>query len=197
MTSIAKISLPKVVEGINRTLEAWEDGTYDDKALDEIMGDLLVDLGSSVDRRIAFLDYLGNRSSGAKPGSGVIGKAEDLYRAYREKMEIAQKLRERVEEHTLHIINDHKTIIFQGALGKLASQANSVASLICDIPLKSKTLSNLLDPTDPGLLDIPAEYVKAVTVMQLDVDKIRSDIAAGKELSFARLDKGTHLRIRR
>lgn len=192
-----KLSMPKVLEGINRTLEAYEDGIYDDQALDEIMGDLLVDLSSSVDRRIAFLDYLGEQSVGSKPGSGIIGKAQDLYRIYREKMETATKLRDRVKEQTLSIIDANKQITFQGNLGKLASQNNSSAKLICDIQLTSKTLSNLIDPASETMLDIPAEYVKAVTVMMLDTDKLKQDLALGKEVPFARLEKGTHLRVRR
>ncbi len=192
-----KIALPKVLEGIHRTLEAYEDGVYDDKALDEVMGDLLVDLGNSVDRRISLLDYLGESSVGSKPGSGIIGKAQDLYRIYRDKMETAIKLRDRIKENTLSIVEANKDIVFKGNLGKLASQNNSSAKLICDIPLASKTLSNLLEPNNLDFLDIPAEYIKAVTVMQLDVEKLKHDLSFGKEVPFARLEKGTHLRIRR
>lgn len=197
MTEKNKISLPSVSAAIERTIEAREDGTYDDAELVEVMGDLLVDLESAVDRRIAFLDYLGKRADAKNPGSGVIGTAESLYRAYREKCERAEKLKERVQEMTLYTVETHAGVTFKGKLGKLASQTNGQARLIIDLQLASKTFSNLINTESPEFFEIPANHLKAVTVMQLDTDAIRADLAAGKELSFARTEKGTHLRVRR
>jgi hypothetical protein len=192
---ITKVGLPKIVEGINRTLEAYEDGIYDDQALDEIMSDILVDLRNSVDIRISILGYLGGQSVGDKPGSGVIGKAQELYRAYREKMEIAERLRDRIKSQTLAIIESNRDIKFEGNLGRLASQA-SPAKLVIDLKLDSKNFNYLISPDDPDLMQIPEKYLKVITTMQIDTEKLKQDLQAGEFVPWARLEKGTHLRVR-
>lgn len=199
---VPKVSLPRIVEGINKTLEAFEDGLYDEKTLDEILGDLRTDLGNSVDRYIYLLDYLGNQSQGEKPGTGIIGLKQELYREYRKKMEIAEALKERVKARALRIIEESsdleikgKKLVFEGNLGKLAAQA-SPGRLIVDFNLGSKSFGNLIDQ-NTDVFNIPAEYIKTVTVLQLDTDRLKEDLKLGKEIPFARLEKNNHLRIRR
>lgn len=199
-----KISLPVIVGAISRSLEAYEDGQFDESALAEVLGDLSVDLRSAVDRRIAFLDHLGKRSTGGKPGTGLIGRYEELYREYRAAAERAEALKERVEQHTMEFMAVCPDVRFEGNLGRLAAQNNSSGRLEVDFPLGSRTFSNLLevgggDETleTTAVSLIPTEYIRTITLKQLDTAKLKSDIEAGKEIVWAKVERGQHLRVRR
>ena len=199
-----KISLPAIVGAISRSLDAYEDGQFDEEALAEVLGDLSVDLRSAVDRRIGFLDHLGKRSAGGKPGTGLIGRYEELYREYRAAAERAEALKARVEESTMLVMQTLPEVKFQGNLGRLACQNNASGRLEVDFPMATKTFSNLLEYGGAGetMLNsasalIPDEYVRLITVRQLDTAKLKADIEAGKEIVWARVEKGQHLRVRR
>ena len=240
------VSLPTIIQSIASTLDSYEDGVFNEQELQEILGDLKVDLKASVDKRISFFDYIGKRSTGKTPGSGIIGKCEELYRTYREAMERAIALREKVEESTLEIIYQNPEVKFEGDLGKLASQKNSTSKLDVDIPLMQKTLSNVLQVAqdDANILGvqnvmaprgaaisveqiqemnwisytpqniqnggkpeplqlsglsslIPDEYITTITVKQLNTQKLKEDLEAGKEITWAKTERGNHLRVRR
>jgi hypothetical protein len=199
-----KISLPAIVGAISRSLDAYEDGQFDESALAEVLGDLSVDLRSAVDRRIGFLDHLGKRSAGGKPGTGLIGRYEELYREYRAAAERAEALKARVEESTMLVMQTLPDVKFQGNLGRLACQNNSAGRLEVDFPLGSRTFSNLLEFSggeetmeSSAVNLIPEEYIKRIFVKQLDTAKLKADIEAGKEIVWARVEKGQHLRVRR
>jgi hypothetical protein len=197
------VSLPTIIQSIASTLDSYEDGVFNEQELQEILGDLEVDLKASVDKRISFFDYIGKRSAGKTPGSGIIGKCEELYRTYREAMERAIALREKVEESTLEIIHLNPGIIFQGDLGKLAAQRNSASKLEVDIPLTQKSFSNVMEVAEDdanmtGLSSlIPDEYITTIIIKQLNTQKLKEDLEAGKEITWAKTERGNHLRVRR
>ena len=191
------VNLPAIVGAIAKTLDAFEDGVFNEAELAEVLGDLTHDLSSAVDRRILFLDHLGTRSTAKAPGTGLIGRYEELYRTYREAAERAECLKERIRESTMLTMQTLPDYKFIGSMGKLAVQANSSASLICDLKLGERSIRNLIEPDSPEFHLVPQKYLKEVTVYQLDTEALRADLAAGEEHPWARLERGSHLRVRR
>lgn len=191
----AKVGLMSVVGQISQVLELHESQVLTDEMLEEHLGDLTTELRGAVDRRIAFLDHLGARGSGDKPGTGLIGKYQELFRAYRDACERAEGVRDRIKSRTVDIIKAKPDLKFQGDFGKLGAQKNSQASLEVDLPLHERQFRNIIDESNIGL--VPPEYIKTIEIKVLDTESLKKDLIDGFEIPWARTQQGYHLRVRR
>lgn len=133
----------------------------------------------------------------------IIREAEskiELARSYKrsidETIKRLQKVQEKLTEATKFSIEANPNIPYKDSLGnKLTVRKNSNPSLILTLDLRdSKAISNLLDESSISLLEIDEKYIKKVSFLTLDTEKVKSDLVTGTVLPWASLYHGTHVR---
>lgn len=106
----------------------------------------------------------------------------------------AQNLEIRMKEYVKYQI-ENNDIPFKGTEGVIKLQA-SPKKVDHNITVENKTVYNAVDISIADLIPDCQEYLKSHTYYSIDLAKIKADLKSGKELSFASLSKGTHVRIR-
>lgn len=165
--------------------KALEDLTEDDGvAVMEKVNQAEKDLSQKVDDWAYFLRTLEKEYK----------EAEERTAAYRKKREALKNALTRSKEWLKAIMEAGPTVPYKGAKATLRLQANGgKKALDLMFTLGEKTVTNIVDHFSIDL--IPDEYLKPVSFYTLDTEKLREDLEAGKELTFAKLTQGKHVRI--
>jgi hypothetical protein len=84
---------------------------------------------------------------------------------------------------------------FKDSLGRKVYLQRNPPSLKLFVDVREKkTISNAIDMASADLLGVPRDYIKEVSFLVLDTEKVKADLQAGKELGWARIDQGAHCR---
>lgn len=153
-------------------IDADESGADLDNALVGQFQNALANVAAAVDRRKAFFRRIDAEVA-------ILDSYTKDIAAQKKKL---QNLRDRVEWATKRVILAKPEITFKDSLGKkLQVIDNPVPKLVFNFPpdVTNKELDG---------------YTKKVTTEVVDNDKIKFDLLAGVELSFAHLEYGTQLR---
>jgi hypothetical protein len=156
------------------------------EAFNRILGDTLADVSRALDRRSALAT---KRLLEARFARNYAASLEADARR-------AEALVEKLEASTAATIAANPKVPFRTSAGKKVSVCqNSAASLVLSgVSLgKPKTVSNVVD-YDEAMRAGALAYVEPVQFYVLKTDRVREDLEAGVELSWARLERGVHLR---
>ncbi len=146
----------------------------------EIFNDAKLSVAEAIDRRkavaVALKSYI---------AAGVQAK-QDLTRQIDKLARALQALK----DSTKVIIEMRPDIPYRDSFGsKLSVAKNGTAALITTVDPRTKSISNVVDADK-----VPVEYLNVVSYFQLNTEKVRADLEAGVELTWARLEQGTQLR---
>lgn len=177
-----KIPLALAADNFATICEAIDNGNLNE-TIDALFSEARLELTAAVDRRVLFLQFI----------SGNIEKAEKVRDAWKTRVEQLKHVEKRVKDKTIDVMQAQQTVQYNGEIGKLCLQANPPA-LELKIPVGSKSFNNILD--GKYIADIPNEYLKTISFVQLDTAALKRDLDEGVEVPFAELKRGTHLRIR-
>jgi hypothetical protein len=147
----------------------------------------MTDLAEGVDRRKAAAAALRSRALLVK------AMAKDLTDHAR-RLEAAE---ERLREHTLSIMQGHPDVTFKDSAGRRLTVAkNSQATLVLSFEstLGKKTISNILDLKTIEDFKISAEFLAKPAFLVLDTAAVRAALDEGRELPWAMLTRGQHVR---
>lgn len=155
-----------------------------DETIDEFLA-LKKEREEKIDGWIGYRDH-------AKHFVAELKERRDRFqKAYRAAKNVEKRLNERIK---YHLENDQTGVPFKGAdLGTLylAKSPKSVAHLA---PCEDKQVYGVI--TDPFYLNVCEPYLKEVTFKVLDKKKVREDLEAGVELSWATIEQGKHVRVK-
>lgn len=156
-----------------QTLSAICDAVDESPNIDEVLtrtfNDAQLQLEAEVDKRIAFDMWSKNQLDAAKEG----------YRYFRERAASLEEVRTRFKERMTQAMLANPNLPFRGRLGKVSCVENPKG---VDYTFGDRTL-------DESVIDffaIPAEYVKTKISYEIDHQKVKADLAAGKELGWAK-----------
>ena len=156
-----------------------------DQAIMSTFGELKLELAEAVDRRIYFLQFLESQ----------IEHVEKMEKAWRERRRVLDNLNERIKESTkATIIAQEGNMKLKGTTGELAVQKSPPA-----VQYSFESFKKSYDVITDDMVskyEIPAKYLQPVELLQLNKVAVREDLQAGVELSFAKLVRGNHIRIR-
>lgn len=147
------------------------------------------ELASKVDSWISYLDYI--RATSA------------MYRERVERAAKGQKVHENLEKrlklYLKKVIQDNPGLKFKGDDGEIYLHRNAPAlkTIFDSAPDRKVTLSSVVQPDEITLLaPDSAEYLKSMVYHVLDRERIKSDLAAGKTVTFATIQQDSHVRIK-
>lgn len=174
------------VARIEALLEAHEDDTTLPEEICTLMRVSVAELIDGVDRRKAL-----RRSLSARV---------DLAKAYQADLAKWRKSLERTIDHldvtTSRIVEQNPDVTFTDSTGtRLRLQRNSRGKVVLDFDLrKTKSIPNLVDDAAIEMLGIDDRYLETVTARRINMDRVRADLEAGRDVPFARIVHDSHLR---
>ncbi len=122
----------------------------------------------------------------------MVNGAKGARDRWAEKARKFEEAQEAFKEAAKQAIKDNPDLPWIDSYGtKVYVSRNSSASLQMNLSLDDKTVRNVVDYGDVTRL---GPYVKTVTYLVIDTDKVREDLAAGVEISWAKLERGDHVR---
>lgn len=160
--------------------------------LEEITDDKIDEFLSLKEERALKIDNWISYIDNTKQIVATLKERRDRFqKAYKAAQSLQQRLKERIK---YHIKEDKTGMKFSGKeLGTLYLHKNpkSVAHLV---PLTEKTLYNVI--SDPYYLDVCKEYTIEISMVCLDLKRVKEDLLAGRELSWATIEQGSHVRVK-
>lgn len=180
--SDAALSLAKICNEIDNAESCGhlETDSQIDILLEKEFSDALIAVTESVDKRKAFYAELVSKI--------------DLAKGYRLKVDIEidkyEKIKERLIAYTKHIVEAYPNIPFKDSFGKqLKVIDNHNPKLIVDFGDDNENQEQYTTRQEAM-----APYFFETRELNLDKEKIKADLVAGKKLSFAHLEYGKQLR---
>lgn len=171
---------------IQRVDELAEQGKPLEPALIEAFGDAKDDVAQTVDLRQAVAAQLVATIEGTKAYRDEVEDYIDRLEAIQEAMK-ADALR------GLQALPADVEV--RGASGKKLYKSASGGKVVYSFDLKKpRTFTNVIDPETVKTLDIPQRYIKGVSALVLDTETVKSDLKAGVELDWAKIEVTEHVR---
>lgn len=106
----------------------------------------------------------------------------------------AQNIEKRMKSYIKYQL-ENATVPFKGLEGTIYLHGNA-EKVDHTIKTENKTVHNAIDESVLDLVPDINPYVKTKSFHFLDVTKVKEDLKAGKKLSFAKITKGSHVRVR-
>jgi len=163
------------------------DENYDDELPKELIEALSTnrdDLLAGVDRRCAVADqFEAAIEMLVKQEAFIKDRKAALKRAY-----------DTFAGKTKEIVEQNPDVVFQGSNRKLTIAKNGRPALHLHIATANKSLSNIVEEDSIEMFGIAERYLKYVSYLTIDTDKVRADLGDGVEIPWAELQHGTNLR---
>lgn len=125
-----------------------------------------------------------------------VAELKDRRDRFQKAYSAAKNIKKRIDERIkFYLEHDNTGIVFKGKeLGTLYLQKNprSVAHLA---PLEDRTVYGTISP-DNVYFEVCKDYLREVRYWVLDKKKLKADLESGKELSWATLEQGKHVRVK-
>lgn len=182
--SMNKLPEALVANNFAQICAAIDDGNLNETIV-KLFNEQRLDLRPNVDVRIGFLRLC----------SAAIQSAKETRDAYRERVKQLEHVEDLVKKATLSIMAVHEKIVVEGDTGRLCVQKNPEA-LDLGFDVSELVVNRVIDPALIEAHNIPDKYLKKIAAYQLDTKQIKEDVKASVELPWAKLSKGTHIRIR-
>lgn len=142
-------------------------------------------VSAKTDNWIWYLDTLKFMIAGLKERKDRATKAQKS----------AEALNARLREFLRGILQSNPGVPFKGNDGSLALQKNP-ESVSYAFDTESKTFYSIVPPATLTMFPDLRPYASGVTVILIDGARVKADLKAGKALDFAKLETGSHVRIR-
>ncbi len=95
-----------------------------------------------------------------------------------------------LQSHVFEVVSQTPGVTYRDDDGqKVYVAKNGQAKLTTTLDLRDKTVRNIVDDWQ-----VDPIYIKPVSYLVLDTDKVRETLASGVELPWAKLETGSHLR---
>lgn len=158
-------------------------------AIEAVFSEGKLDLAASVFRRICFFDVCAERLQTYK-------RVQAEIRAAQKRLE---DIVERVETMTISIMEAYPSVPYKSDIGVMRVQQNAQPKLVIDsrIKLDTASVSNILDAADIKRFEISEDLYEARTYYVLLIDTVKNCLKEDREIPWATLTTGRHLRIRR
>ena len=180
-----KVPMHEAVAMLAEACRQVDEGADPTGVVAEMFREARLDIADAIDRRKAFKAVCEAQADAAK-------KAADELRAYAARL---GTMVEALKANTQAIMEAEPSLPYRDSVGRKLSLVQSPARLVLDVDLRErKTVSNIIDTATIDLIGISPEYVGVAQFLVLDVEKIKADLAVGTEISWARLERGQHVR---
>lgn len=156
-----------------------------DQAVLSTFGEMKLELADAVDRRIYFLQFLESQ----------VEHVDKMVKAWQSRKKVLQNLTERMEESTKHtILSANGKLKLSGTTGELSVQRSPPKLDLLFEPMRKSF--DVLTHDVASKYEIPSKYIQHTEFLQLNKDALREDLQAGIELSWAKIVRGNHIRIK-
>ncbi len=146
--------------------------------------DAVVDLKTKVDLAYMVFDSL----------KSEIEQAQSIAAAFTAKAKRIQDAIDRMKSSAQSILEAQPDLKLEGEVGRIRLQANAWG-LHLNFPTKPKTIYGAMDERDIFEYEVPNDFLKKHVTYSLDSEKVRQHLEAGNQLTWARLERGHHVRI--
>jgi len=154
------------------------------KELIEALSTNREDLLAGVDRRAAVADQF-------EAAIEMVARQE----AYlKDRKAALKKAYDTFVSKTKEIVELNPDVVFQGSNRKLTIAKNGRPALKLHVVTSSKSLANIVDDTAIEIFQIDDRYLKYVSYLTIDTEKVRADLSDGVDVPWAELQHGTNLR---
>lgn len=174
-----KIPMGWAAAALAEMCDAIDAGAEPSDVLVQVFHDRKLELRDAVDRRIAFFQVV----------KGQIDAAKAARNAYAEQAKRLEALLEAMKARTKEIIEEHPDLPYEGDLGKLCVQKSPPA-------VKVMFEDRTLDKETIDLFGISERFIRTKVTYELDTKAVKAAIEAGEDIPWARIEQGTHLRVR-
>lgn len=110
-------------------------------------------------------------------------------------LKASENLQARLREYLKGIIIANPGVPFESSEGKLCLQDNP-ESVSYSFTTENKTFYSTVPAATLAMFPQLRSYLTGVTILVIDGPKVKADLKVGKQLDFATLVRGQHLRIR-
>ena len=179
-----KRSLSKISHDFIELCDKIDDMEEVEGELVERFMNLKLEHKEKVDSWIYILDQVKSRTAFLKD------RKKRLEKAYK----LCQNLEIRMKEYLRFVINN-TSVPLNGNEGRIYLHG-SAEKVDHNIKTENKSVYNAVDQSITGFVPDISPYLKEIKFYSLDVTKIKEDLKAGKKLSFAKLTKSSHIRVR-
>ncbi len=188
---VPKVSLSNALSAIAEILAIAEEGGNTDEAIRECLALASDSLASSVDRRVFLVNILSGGTLSLDKPKGLIASLKAKEEAVYQERKRVEAILLRIKEFTMELMHQHGVTEILGNEGEFRIQAGA-DTLECDVPVYSKSYSNLVTVEDVAKFSIPPEYLTYETIATLDKEKIKKE---GK-VPWARLQSSKQIRMK-
>jgi len=164
-----------------------EEGLTDEMVL--ALSELEGNVAEKTDNWIGYLDSL----------KGRIADLEEKTNRFSMALRVAKNLEKRLKNHLVNILENTPNVSYKGELGSLKIQKNSSAKLTSDLTEVSVRFEyiNRNDAVFSFLNWAEIEpYLERKEYWILKKNAVKNDLKIGKEIEWAKLEQGNHLRIK-
>lgn len=154
-----------------------------DETIDEFLG-LQLERAEKID------GWIGYRDRSKFFLAEIEERKNRFIKAYSAAKNAVKRIDQRIK---YHLETDKSGLAFKGKEMGVMYLQKSAPSLACMVPTKTVSVKSI---TDDFFLDVCKDYLTPHTYMVLDTAKVKRDLKAGVELSWATLEQSNHVRVR-
>lgn|SRR3990167_524060 len=174
--------LTKAATQLNQLAEQLDEGADPTEAFIQSFHDTKLVLSEQVSRSLAFEHTL----------SAMIAAAEEKKKMWRETEARLLKIRETFHSAVKATMVDNHDLPYKSQLGEIRLQRNSAARLEIGLDHRDVSVRHVVAHD----LEHMQEYLKTVSYVCLDVEKIKADLTLGIEVPHCELIRDSHLRFK-
>jgi hypothetical protein len=180
-----KVPLANALHQMTQLMDIIDEGGELDKFIQESFDVVRGDFTSAVSRRVCLIQSI----------PGLIQRCKEMRDEWTKKGKSLAAIEQKIKEHTMMLMSAHPELAFKCDMGEFRIQKNGVPSLETSLNLRTVSVQNVLDNADVDKL--PKEFVDVRSYYTLVTEKLKEELMKGAEFSWASLNFGQSLRIRK
>jgi len=175
----AALALVQISEQIEESEE------HLDAAIVAAFSDIQLSVAEAIDRRKGLKSYLQMMVERCKAGKAEINDTQKRF----------ERILEKLTEDTKKVIEANPSIPYLDSFGKKVSVIkNGQPRLDMKVSESTKTVSHIVDFAECEFFGVDHKYLKTVSFVAIDTERLKADLKAGIILPFAELVFSTQLR---
>jgi hypothetical protein len=180
-----KVPMTEALIALTRLMDTIDEGGEIDEAIQKDFNVVAGNFTSSVARRVCVLQSI----------PGLIKRSKEMRDEWAKKAKSLAAIEKKLEENTMQLMVAFPEMVFKCDAGEFRIQKNPGPSLETALNLGSTTIQHVLSNED--VEKIPKEFVDVKSYYTLVTTKLKEELLKGKEFSWASLNFGQNLRIRK
>lgn len=186
MSAETKRSLGLIVREFEALCDEVEQHDLEARDVTELFQGLKGELKDKID---AWIDYLDSLEMYRK-------HVEEKLEAFKKKRNTLVNLQEKLKNYLLHCMDMTKMPELRGANGTIKVYRNSQPKIDFKMPLEKKSYGHILPYLHADLVKEYPEFLQEISLIVVDAESIKKALLDGRNLDFASLTFGKHVRIR-